>query len=154
MTKSIKRALRVLLTLAVVLVIIDLSLWAVRRYATRLQMAKVGYVGDPGAFPAAAFRDRLRADMVVDDVLREMTSSHYDRIDYFLAPVAAGPDTVLVQRFVYSIPWLDDLHVNVLYTKQRTYDVEYDDAYLRDVTPISEPVARDRLTLGASQRAN
>jgi hypothetical protein len=99
-----------------------------RRLARRLNAA------EPNGFFVSSIRDGMSAP----EVARAVPAP--DRTNFFMQR-----DGSVVQQLVYARPLGRDYHVNVVFDSGRVDNLEFDDTYLGQLTPISAAEAMKRL---------
>jgi len=80
----------------------------------------LGYDGSGREFPIAFLRQAAPPGASPQEVWSRLKGG--PAVQYFLAPLVGGPDSVLVQRFTYDLRW-DDLIVDVEYQNGVAWDV-------------------------------
>lgn len=84
------------------------------------------------------FGSRIHNGMSVIELARVVPPA--DRVSFFLQR-----DGSVVQQFVYRLTLSADYQINAVFDKKRIVDVEFDDSYLGELTPISDSLAMSRL---------
>jgi len=135
-----RRILQVACLTLALLIVAFLGAWAFKSMTFERQRSRLGLARDQENLEAF-IGERLAARMTEPQVRGALGNSGYDKIEFYLTRPAASTDSVIVERFVYSVPWTEDAHINVLFSKGRVYDWETNDKYLRKAVRLSASVA-------------
>lgn len=141
--RGLMLVLLVLLVGVVVVVGID-------RYALRRLQRDLGSTGEEGVFPTAFFRKQIPNGATPAEVCRAMRG--YDRIRFYLVPLGGGPDSVVVQHFVYRQP-IRPLNVGVEYRNGRVGAIYTDNEGISRARELSRAEAHARLGVPAAPPA-